>query len=50
MKKKTAKSLKEIYNEALLCEMPQRMTNLYKQDLDDDDYNHKEAKEYIEDI
>jgi len=51
MKNKSTKSLKQIYNESLLCEMPERMPGPYDSYdyLEDNDKNHIMAGYYIED-
>ena len=49
MKKKIAKSLKELYNESLICEMPYMSHDPYDgKDLDDDIKNKKIAEALIE--
>ena len=49
MKNKAAKPLKQIYTEALLCEMPERLFGLYpgNKELENDEFNHRLAKYYI---
>ena len=47
MKKKITTSLKELYTEALICEMPLRSSKLYTQKLDEDVYNYRETKNFI---
>ena len=58
MKKKIAKSLKELYNESLICEMPKRMPEQHTQEylkyleenFENDEKNHIAAEKFIKGI
>jgi hypothetical protein len=48
MKKKNVKSLKQVYNEVLVCEMPIRLFDSYTQEnVENFEKNHIEAEKYI---